>query len=388
MIMAFDARFLLHGFVHPHSRLVDVFLRQNRNAPVSARLVLYTDREPDRVAFDACYAAPNVEVRVIGKSRGRWGRLFWLWRTLPRALGRDRVTAFYSSFYFLPPRVAGVRLVNSIHDCCVFYIDPNLNRGLLSSPTYLWILKRMMRWTNRRADATVTVSHFSRQMLHRYLGLPLNAVEVCYHGIEQEEVVAREACAASADLPYFLFVGSNLPKKNIRQCIAGFARLPLAIRSKYRLVLKTDCYPENRVQIAELAVSDQVEFVMGRLDEPAMTALFRNASLVLLLSYDEGFGLPIIEAFAADVPVLVSNRAACDEIVTFPESKANPDDTDEIARKWLSLVNDQAVRERCLAEQRRLLPKYSFEAAAGAFYRAVAAGEPTPAEASHFCEVR
>jgi alpha-1,3-rhamnosyl/mannosyltransferase len=168
-----------------------------------------------------------------------------------------------------------------------------------------------------------------------------------------------------------------LPKKNIRQCIAGFARLPPEIRGQYKLRLKTECHPEDRAQIDQLGLGDRIEFIDRHLAEDAMAALFKGAKLLLLLSYDEGFGLPIIEAFAADVPVLVSNRAACAELVSLPECKADPDNTDEIASKWLSLVVDQDLRERCVAEQRRLLPQFLQRTAADAFYAAITTEERT-----------
>jgi glycosyltransferase involved in cell wall biosynthesis len=259
----------------------------------------------------------------------------------------------------------------------VFYIDPRLNRGLLSSPAYLWVLKRAMRWTNRRADATITVSNFSKRMLERHLGLPGERIRVCYHGLDLDGgcgASMRKPAAGKPDRsPYFLFVGSNLPKKNIAQCIAGFARLPEEIRHRHVLRLKTGCYPENREQIERLGVGARVEFVTGHLDEKAMAALYAGASLLLLLSYDEGFGLPIIESFAAGVPVLVSNRAACDEIVTMPECKADPYDTAEIAAKWLALSEDPELRKRCLAEQDRLLPRFDMKKAADTFYESLVA---------------
>src|SRR5208283_179371 len=122
MTIALDARFLLHGFVHPHSRLVHIFLRRNRQAPYPARIVLCTDKPPEPAAFDRDYGAPNVTVEVLGRAGGRLQRLRWLLEGLPRALKRCGASVFYSSFYFLPPRCEGVRLVNTIHDCCVFYI--------------------------------------------------------------------------------------------------------------------------------------------------------------------------------------------------------------------------------------------------------------------------
>jgi alpha-1,3-rhamnosyl/mannosyltransferase len=267
--------------------------------------------------------------------------------------------------------------VNTIHDCCVFYIDPRLNRGLLSSPLYLWVLKRAMRWTNRRADATVTVSHFSKAMLVRHLGLPAERIRVCYHGLEPAGTAGRGEGGRSdgdgAGRPYFLFVGTNLPKKNIRQCLAGFARLPEEVRRRHILRLKTACYPEDRAQMEALGIVGQVEFIEGHLDEVQMEHLYAGARLLLLLSYDEGFGLPIVESFAAGVPVLVANRAACAELVTMPECKADPDDTGEIGAKWLALSEDADLRRRCVAEQDRLLPQFAMKRAADAFYEGLVA---------------
>jgi|HubBroStandDraft_1064217.scaffolds.fasta_scaffold06476_6 glycosyltransferase involved in cell wall biosynthesis len=372
MTIALDARFLLNASVHPHSRLAHIFLRRNHDAEYPARIILLSDRPPDEARYDRDYAAPNVALEVLRPAGGRLARLRWLFASVPRALRRHGASVFYSSFYFLPPRCAGIRLVNSIHDCCVFYIDPRLNRGLLSSPLYLWVLKRTMRWTNRRANATVTVSRFSKRMLEEHLGLPADRVRVCYHGLDAREEgrrSARERLRGKGDQrPYFLFVGSNLPKKNISQCLAGFARLPEGVRNRHVLRLKTSCYPENRKQIDALGIGAHVEFISGHLDEAVMADLYAGASLLLLLSYDEGFGLPIIEAFAAGVPVLVSDRAACGEIVDMPECKADPDDTAEISAKWLALVEDEGLRGRCLADQDRLLAQFEMKRAADRFY--------------------
>lgn len=370
MTIALDARFLLNGSVHPHSRLAHILLRRNRRAPYGAKIILLTDRPPDSVQYGRDYAASNVSLEVLRPAGGRLQRLRWLFSSVPRALKRHGASVFYSSFYFLPPRSEGVRLVNTIHDCCVFYIDPRLNRGLLSSPLYLWVLKRAMRWTNRRADATVTVSHFSKRMLERHLGLPADKVRVCYHGLDlnKESGAPKPVAGGAGNRPYFLFVGSNLPKKNIAQCIAGFARLPDEVRCRHVLRLKTACYPENREQIEALGVGSHVEFISGHLDEPAMSELYAGASLLLLLSYDEGFGLPIVESFAAGVPVLVSDRAACGELVTMPECKADPDDTAEISAKWLALTENSELRSRCLDEQNHLLRQFELKRAADVFY--------------------
>ena len=369
MTIGIDGRFLLHGWLHPHSQLVDVLLRENARAAYPAKIVLYTDR-PVEDRWAAKYAAENVIIRVVGQRGGRWHRLWWLWKTLPPALRADGVEVFYSSFYFLPPRVRGVRSVNSIHDCCVFYIPPNLNRGLLASQAYLRILKIMMQWTNRRSDRTVTVSHFSKRMLTRHLGRPEHRIAVCYHGVDS--AAFRADFARPAELrnfaEYSLFVGSNLPKKNITGLLQAYARLAAVAREKHHLVLKTPPYPEDRDLIARLNLQSQVVFIDRRLDETEMRGLFKHASVLLLMSYDEGFGLPIIEAFAAGTPVLVSKRAACGELVPVEDYSAEPDDIAEIARKWERLVCDEEHRRRSQEWVRSRLPEFEQSVAARRFF--------------------
>jgi len=369
MIIGIDGRFLLHGWLHPHSQLVDVLLRENARSPYPAKIVLYTNRPPE-VHWAAKYEADNVVIRVLGKKGGRWRRLWWLWRTLPQALRADGVEVFYSSFYFLPPRVHGIRLVNSIHDCCVFYIPPALNRGLLASPIYLRILKLAMRWTNRRSDRTVTVSNFSKRMLALHLNRSESRTAVCYHGVDN--AAFRADLARPGELKdcgeYSLFVGSNLPKKNITGLVQAYAQLPAEVRKKHLLVLKTSPYPEDHELIARLGLQSQVVFIDRRLDEAEMRGLFKHAQVLLLMSYDEGFGLPIIEAFAAGVSVLVSKRAACGELVPVDDYSAEPSDISEIARKWERLVCEEEHRRRSLEWVASRLPEFEQSVAARRFF--------------------
>jgi hypothetical protein len=71
MTIAIDARFLLGGSVHPHSRLAHILLRRNRRDPYAVRFVLCTDSPPNPVVYQRDYAAANVVIEVFGPTGSR-----------------------------------------------------------------------------------------------------------------------------------------------------------------------------------------------------------------------------------------------------------------------------------------------------------------------------
>lgn len=351
--IALDVRFLEPSRVHPHSRLVHVFLLRNKQCIYPSEIVLLTHSDEHAFYIKSEYGAKNITVEALGHSEGRQGRFCWLFFAVPRFLYTRSVDVFYSSFYFLPLFSGGTALVNTIHDCCVFYIPPSMNRGALSKPYYLKTLWMMFVWTNLRSDRLVTVSNFSKDKICRHLFVPSNLVRVCYHGIENRLVGAgvRTGFKLSDSAEYLLFVGSNLPKKNIAQCMRGYALLPETLRLRYKFVFRTHPYPEDIRLASELCITDSVVFLDRHLTDSEMVALYASARLLVLLSHDEGFGLPIIEAYSVGVPVLVSSVSACGEIVSNPASKADPYSTLEVSQKMNALLDDEATRSSCLLSQ-------------------------------------
>jgi len=83
MTIALDARFLLNGSVHPHSRLAHIFLRRNREAQYPAKIILLADCQPDAARYDREYAASNVVLEIVRPTGGRLQRLRWLFLSLP-----------------------------------------------------------------------------------------------------------------------------------------------------------------------------------------------------------------------------------------------------------------------------------------------------------------
>jgi glycosyltransferase involved in cell wall biosynthesis len=295
----------------------------------------------------------NVRVTVLPAGRSRIASLIWLQLRLPFRLKEDRVNVFYSSFYFLPLLSFGTKLVNTIHDVCFFYLNKDLHLGSITNPVFLFLLRPFMWLMTLKANEVITVSEFSAFMICRHLGVPAKKLFVCYHGIDETLYRKTRPLILNGNLrnQYCLFVGKNMPKKNIRRMIDAYGRMPPSIRDRYNLVLKTVPSESDYAQLEALHLEGCVHFVSGNLSIEEMGQLYAHAALVILLSLDEGFGLPIAEAFAAGIPVLVADNSACRELVEMEDCRVDPEDVEAIAPKWERLLVDEQLRLSALRQQ-------------------------------------
>lgn len=134
--------------------------------------------------------------------------------------------------------------------------------------------------------------------------------------------------------PYILYVGNDYPHKNLKRLILAFKRLNL----DYQLVLITNF------------VSDK------QLDK-----LYKNASLFVFPSLDEGFGLPPLEAMKRGVPV-VSSRAAClPEILGKAAIYFNPLDVNDMAEKISQVLSDNRIKKALIQKGFEQVKKYCWD---------------------------
>src|SRR2546430_342254 len=116
---------------------------------------------------------------------------------------------------------------------------------------------------------------------------------------------------------------------------------------------------------SRLDVREWVRFV-GYVGVPDLPALYQMAQAVLFPSLDEGFGLPLLEAFAAGTPVVASNAGAIPEVAGDAALLSAPEDAQALADNLLRLLTDQPLRERQVAAGRARAALYSWSASAAA----------------------
>jgi O-antigen biosynthesis alpha-1,2-mannosyltransferase len=209
-----------------------------------------------------------------------------------------------------------------------------------------------------RADAIITVSEFTRSQVVSLLKVPESKVHVVHHGTRVLPRPARDR------RPVILSVGAIQKRKNIARLVDAFE----TVDPEWTLVLAgSQGYGSAEIldRIRNSPARDRVQ-VTGYVTPAALAEWYAAAMVFAFPSLDEGFGMPLLEAMAAGVPVLTSNRSALPEVAGDAALLVDPDDGEALSEALRELTRNSALREdlaRRGAERARL---FTWEKAVGA----------------------
>jgi glycosyltransferase involved in cell wall biosynthesis len=203
----------------------------------------------------------------------------------------------------------------------------------------------MQAFVARRIDRLITSSEASRRQIEGDFRLAPERIRMLGNGLDTERF------RPDADVPRsdgeLLCVGrASDPNKGIRTLVAALARLP-----GMRLTLVDDPSPHNEARrwARELGCADRLH-VAGRVSDDELVALYRRATLVVVPSRYEGFGLPAAEAMACGTPVVASAAGALPELLaTGGGGVLVPPEDPEALAKAISSLAEQPEARRALA---------------------------------------
>lgn len=181
-----------------------------------------------------------------------------------------------------------------------------------------WFQKRFSVWYRlflpivlKRVQRVFTPSNYVKQKITRRFGI--KEVVVTPNGVDQS---LFHPCAKQSrpDLPgeYVLFVGTLEPRKNLERLFQAWNEIKDEFTGMWLLVAGVSGSVFKSIRVSK--DMDRVRF-LGYVDDQTLAGLYAGASLFVLPSQDEGFGLPALEAMASGVPVIVSDGGALPEVV-------------------------------------------------------------------------
>jgi alpha-1,3-rhamnosyl/mannosyltransferase len=243
----------------------------------------------------------------------------------------------------------------------------------------------MQRKAAQKADHVIALSYFAIAELVECFGVDERRVSVVPCGVDDEWLEAPDPQAVVATLEanglrpgYFLFVGTLQPRKNVGRLIEAYLALPAGVRAERQLVIVGSagwrCEELLRQLQAAVEGGAQIAWLNQLHDVADLRHVYAGAGVFVFPSLYEGFGIPLLEAFASNVPVVASNTSSVPEVSAGAALEVDPLDVRALADAMLALVNEHQLRERCIAAGRARAEQLTWHATArqtAAVYRAV-----------------
>ncbi len=278
-------------------------------------------------------------------------------------LKSQNVDLYHSTNYMMPlpgfprHREGQVKAVITIHDLIPMVFRDHAPRSLKSR--FYPVYARLMREVAARADRILTVSDSSAKDVRERLGLAGKGEEktrVVYNGLDP--VFYENHQVPRHDPPEILYVGRLDPYKNVPQLVSAFseARKQLPVGTRLRVIGPPDeRYPEAMALARSLDLFPYMDWE-GHVDFPTLVDAYRRASVLVLCSEYEGFGLPVAEAMACGTPVICSNASSLPEVAGDAARQVPPGDLFALKDALIEVLNDPE-------EMARMIEKGKLQAA-------------------------
>jgi glycosyltransferase involved in cell wall biosynthesis len=315
-----------------------------KTIPPDVRVVLYMQNEP---TADLLPIPASWQIKIL-----RWPFPFWTIFRLSLEMLWKKPDIFFSPAnilpYFTPSKTS-----TTIHDV-----------GFVCfSDCYSHSERRLQNFGVRRALTAATIftpSNFTKQELMKIYSADPSKIFVTHlgHNTELLTAVSNSVNNAAEEYnikkPYFLFVGRKERKKNIDGIMKAF-KIFSEKHSDYSLVLAG---PNANY---ELPISNYEVVNIAWIDNEERSYLMRNAEALLFPSLYEGFGLPILEAFNAGIPVITSNFSSMPEVAGEATLLIDPKNPADIAHAMERLITNPELKSRLVNAGLARLAKFSWE---------------------------
>src|SRR5262245_196550 len=271
------------------------------------RVVAFTSSWRDRVApetgerLGARVVDRRMPVRVLNFL---WHRLQWP----PVEALAGSVDVAHAAHPLMIPSRRAARVV-TVHD--LYFLDhPERTEGEIRRD-----YPALTASHARAAEAVVTPSQYTRDLVISRLGVPPERVYACPFGAPTWRTLGRQPNTPPDG--YFLFVGTLVARKNLSTLLDAYERVIAGRPESPRLVIAggpTADATQWLERLRQPPLAGRVEHV-GYVPESDRERLYSGALALVMPSLDEGFGVPALEAMAAGVPVIASNRGSLPEVL-------------------------------------------------------------------------
>jgi glycosyltransferase involved in cell wall biosynthesis len=270
--------------------------------------------------FQFCYRPHRFLGSFREKLPGNCRRFLLQEPILPR-----RANIFHGLNQRLPTR--------RLHHTVTTFHDLFVLTGDYSTAEFRRRFAEQARRAAAESDRIITVSEFTATQVEQYLGIERSRIRVVHHGVRIPPATRLER------EKIILHVGAIQKRKNIDRLVQAFESVP----PDWRLVLAGSA-GFGAEEILNKIRNSRVS-VLGYVSAAELAGWYSRATILAFPSLDEGFGIPVLEAMAAGVPVITSDRSALAEVAGDAALLVNPESVEELTEALRTMVADTPLRE-------------------------------------------
>ncbi len=290
--------------------------------------------------------------------------LYYLWfeHGIPKLLRKLKPDLFFSPEGFLPLGIKE-KSVNVFHDLSFEHQPKNL------PPVERFYCRRFSPKSAGQSTRIATVSEYSKQDIVKTYGVNPDKIDVVYNGantayapvsLEDQQEVRQKFSGGN---PYFLFVGALHPRKNLVNLFKAYDIFRRQYPDMFKLVIvgaKMYWTKDIEETYRKMVFRNDVVFT-GRLNTSELKQVLGSAHALTYVSYFEGFGIPIVEAFYCDTPVITSNVTSMPEVAGDAALLINPFSANSIAEAMIEIASDDQIRQDLIKKGRQRRKLFSWD---------------------------
>lgn len=291
----------------------------------------------------------------------------------PKLLNKYNLDILHVPHFNIPIFYKGNFIV-TIHDLIHQHVDMRraTTHNILFYKVKRLAYKKVFRTAVAESKKIITVSHFVEEQLKKEWFVPEKKIVVTYEGVEDNllEIIKRMTEPGAKNIisnlnvtpPYIFYVGNAHPHKNIETLIKAF----LNIRKKYQYLTLVLSGNENYFwkRIKEEYKHKDIIYT-GKISDEQLIALYKKAECFVIPSLEEGFGIPVLEAMAAECPVISSMNASLPEIGGDSAVYFDPQKQEELEAKIIELLDNKKMQKQLKEKGVKHFKKFSWEKLAG-----------------------
>jgi len=292
--------------------------------------------------------------------------IIWKQIMLPIKANLNKCDILFCTDYFVPYFTPGFKAIPVFYDAFFFEYSSHYNSQ------WLKLFKFFGVNAAKKAPVIITITEYTRNRIAHFTGIDRQKIKAIHLAPKKMAVAEPEpGYIPTFNIPtskFILHVGTLEKRKNLVRLIEAFNLLRLSGHKEYSLILVGQPSPKSDMDDS-VAIHEVIErlnlrdFVLtpGYASDQDLAYFYKYAEIYAFPSINEGFGVPVLEAFHHQLPVIVSDNTCLPEVGGDAVLCFNPFNVEDISKKMQALIEDDKLKSELIRRGSERLKHFSWE---------------------------